>query len=315
MASRVRTRRWHPAVVPALAPGLLARPLTDQDAPAVFELLAAAERADLGCSTLDLDDVRGDWQRPSFELATDSQAIFEGTRLLGCIEVYKASRALGGVHPDHRGRGIGTALVEWSEKHARAKGSESLGHAMPAGSTGPDLLRRRGYEERWTAWILRLEAGQHLIGDRNIPDGVTIRPMTAGEEHKAYRVVEDAFNEWEGRQPSSFDDWAATTLRRPDFEPWHLLVAVADGDIVGVCSVGVSGDNSWVRELAVRRDQRGRGLGRLLLMEAFDRGRMAGATSFQLATDSRTGALGLYQSVGMRIASTFLHFVLDLRRS
>jgi GNAT superfamily N-acetyltransferase len=298
--------------VTALLPGLLARPLTLSDAPATYELLAAADEADLGFVGVDLDDVVADWQRPSFSLDTDSLGIFEGRRLLGCIEVYKGSRAVGGVHPDHRNRGIGTALVAWSEEHARSRASPTLGHAMPEASTGPDLLRSRGYQHRWTAWILKLGRGDDILGRRELPPFTTIRPMRAGEEQATYRVVEDAFNEWEARQPNSFDDWAATTLRRPGFQPWHMLVAAQGGEVVGVCNLGVSGDTAWVSELAVRRDQRGRGLGRALLIDAFDRGRAEGATSFDLATDTRTGALGLYESVGMRIAATYLHFVLKL---
>jgi GNAT superfamily N-acetyltransferase len=299
--------------VHTLAPGLAARSLTPSDAQSVYEVLTAAEVADLGASTLDVDDILGDWQRPSFELATDSLGVFQGETMIGCNEVYKGTRALGGVHPDHRGRGVGTALVAWAEEHARAKGAATLGFDMVEGTTGPDLMRRRGYEHHWTAWTLTLGAGDQILGDRVVPAGVTIRPMQLGEEQATFQVVEDAFNEWEGREPSTYADWAAPTLLRPGFEPWHALVATERDEVVGVCMLGVSGDLAWVRELAVRRDQRGRGLGRLLLIEAFDRGRAAGATGFELATDTRTGALGLYTSVGMRIASTYLHFTLTLR--
>jgi GNAT superfamily N-acetyltransferase len=304
-----------PGILPgvtAVPPGLDTRPLTTSDAPAAFDVLAAADEADLGFVGIDLDDVVADWGRPSFSLETDSVGVFEGERLVGCIEVYKGSRAVGAVHPNHRERGIGTALVAWSEEHARAKGSTTLAHAMAEASAGPDLLRRRAYQQRHTAWILRLGTGDDILGDRNLPPGVAIRPMQEGEEQATYRVVEDAFNEWEGRDPNSFDDWAATTLSRPGFQQWHMLVATQDGQVVGACNLGVSAHIAWVSELAVRRDQRGRGLGRLLLIDAFDRGRAAGATTFDLATDTRTGALGLYESVGMRIAATYLHFVLEL---
>ena len=304
---------WHPPGVNPVPPGLISRPLTPSDDQATYDVLAAADEADLGFVAVDLDDVVADWRRPSFSLATDSLGIFDDDeRLLGCIEVYKGSRALGAVHPDHRNRGIGTALVAWSEEHARSKAATTLGHAVPESSTGPDLLRRRGYQHRYTAWILKLGPGDDILGARDRPPDVCIRPMQAGEEEATYRVVEDAFNEWEGRQSNSFDDWAATTLRRPGFQPWHMLVATQDAEVVGVCNLGVGGDTAWVSELAVRRDQRGRGLGRLLLIDAFDRGRAAGATSFELATDTRTGALGLYERVGMRIAATYLHLVLEL---
>jgi GNAT superfamily N-acetyltransferase len=255
----------------------------------------------------------GGWQRPSFDLATDSLGIFEGDAMIGCNEVYKGTRALGGVHPDHRRGGVSAALVAWAEEHARSKGAATLGLDMVESSTGADLLRRRGYEHHWTAWTLTLGAGDQILGDRTVPTGVTLRRIREGEERATFRVVEDAFSQWEGREPNTYADWAAPTLLRPGFEPWHALVAAERDAVVGVCMLGVNGDLAWVRELAVRRDQRGRGLGRLLLIEAFDRGRAAGASTFELATDTRTGALGLYESVGMQIATTYLHFTLRLR--
>jgi GNAT superfamily N-acetyltransferase len=314
-AKQVRRRDgcWHRADVNTLPPGMVARSLSLSDTQAVCQVLAAAELADLGSSTVDVDDVLGDWQRPSFDPATDSLGIFKGDMMIGCNEVYKGTRALGGVHPAHRNRGVGTALVVWAEGHARSKGAATLGFDMLERSTGPALLRRRGYQHHWTSWTLKLRPGDDITGDRTVPQGVTIRPMRPGEEQATFQIVEDSFNEWEGRQPSTYADWAAPTLLRPGFEPWHALVAAQGEEVLGACMLGVSGDLAWVRELAVRRDQRGRGLGRLLLIEAFDRGRAAGATEFELATDTRTGALGLYESVGMKIATTYLHFTLQLR--
>ncbi len=317
--ARRRTKCDPPAVttdLPVLPPGLTARALTFADAEQCQQMLAAAEVQDLGDAGVDVDDLVGDWKRPSFDLATDSQGVFDGERLVASLEVYRGTRALGGVHPDYRGRGIGTFLVAWAEEHARAKGASSLGLGVPENTTAPDLLRRRGYQQRWDAWYLALGPDDAVRADRPLPEGMTIRPMAAGEEQATFQVIEDAFGEWEARDPSSFEDWAATTLQRPRFEPWHLLVAVDSGpagdEIVGACFLDVTAGTVYVHQLAVRRDQRGRGIGRLLLVEAFTRGRAKGAPAGELATDSRTGALGLYQSVGMHISATFQHFVLDL---
>ena len=71
--------------------------------------------------------------------------------------------------------------------------------------------------------------------------------------------------------------------------------------------VFVSGEFGYVPALAVRRDQRGRGLARALLADCFGVAREHGASRSELATDSRTGALGLYERVGMAVTSTWVH--------
>jgi GNAT superfamily N-acetyltransferase len=70
----------------------------------------------------------------------------------------------------------------------------------------------------------------------------------------------------------------------------------------------MSGDEGWVNQVAVRRDQRGLGLGRALLASSFAAARERGATRFGLSTDSRTGALGLYERVGMTARLTYTHW-------
>ena len=75
---------------------------------------------------------------------------------------------------------------------------------------------------------------------------------------------------------------------------------------------------SWARRAAFiarsrpRRTQRGRGLAQALLVDAFAAGREHGAIRSELSTDSRTGALGLYEKVGMVVTSTWVNRALDL---
>jgi ribosomal protein S18 acetylase RimI-like enzyme len=64
--------------------------------------------------------------------------------------------------------------------------------------------------------------------------------------------------------------------------------------------------------LAVRKDQRRGGLARALLVDCFELSRANGRPRAELSTDSRTGALGLYERVGMRITSTWLHRAIEV---
>jgi ribosomal protein S18 acetylase RimI-like enzyme len=68
----------------------------------------------------------------------------------------------------------------------------------------------------------------------------------------------------------------------------------------------------YISRLATRRDQRGRGLAQSLLVDAFAEARGRGATRFELSTDSRTGALGLYEKVGMEVTSVWVNRAIDV---
>jgi hypothetical protein len=54
-------------------------------------------------------------------------------------------------------------------------------------------------------------------------------------------------------------------------------------------------------------------LGRALLQESFRRFKAMGWDRAGLATDSRTGALSLYEHVGMRVDRSYTRWVKDLR--
>ena len=57
-----------------LPDGLTSRPLTDDDARAVFEVMAAEEEHDLGKAEIEEADIVGDWQRPSFDVGSRTVA-------------------------------------------------------------------------------------------------------------------------------------------------------------------------------------------------------------------------------------------------
>jgi len=297
-------------------PALVTRPLRHDDAPSVVDLVREVEARDLGEPMIDLEDIVSDWQRPSFDLATQSIGVFDGDALIGFAEVFRGRRAEGKVRVAWERRGIGTALASWTEDVARASGSPLVGQSVPDGSPGALLLQGRGYEALWTSWLLELAPDRKVTGAR-LPDGVRIRDFQPGhDEYATFRTIEDAFNEWPDRDPSEFGDWVASVLERPGFEPWQLLLAVegdGEGDVIGACNVVLSGDSAWIPQIGVRRDRRGLGLGRALLLAAFEAGRRRGGRRAELATDSRTGALGLYLHVGMEVTQTFVHMAKRLR--
>ncbi len=300
-----------------LPPGLTARALTPADLDAAYAVYAADEVEDSGALAIEREDLEADWARPSVDLALDSVGVFEGDALRGAAEVTRGgTRAEGAVLPQARGRGIGSWLAAWTEARAAARGAASVGQSTPDGSAAQRLLVGRGYRLGHTAWVLALPEG-HEVPRRSLPAGYALVIGEGPErERAAYAVIDAAFGEWSDRVSETFEDWAATTVRRPGTEPWQLrLVEHRDDGIVGACFTILDGQGcGFIDQVAVSRGHRGRGLAQALLADGFQRAREHGATRGELSTDSRTGALDLYLRIGMVPAQTWTHLVTDLPR-
>ena len=306
-----------PTLPVSLPEGLTTRPLEKTDAHDVFVLMAAQEQEDIGEVAIEEADIVSDWARPSHDLGARSIGVWDGDTLVAYAELMGADRADTSVLPSHRGRGIGTWLAHWLQDLGRQLGSSVIGMPVPQGSPGDRLLEELGFHVRWTSWVLKLPEGA-TIPDRELPEGYAIRTAGPDDLRAAHDVLEDAFLEWSVRERESFEDFAAATTGRPGFEPWNLRVVVDDaGEVVGVSLVLVSdnGTTGYVDRLAVRRDQRNRGLAQALLVDSFALARAHGTTTSELSTDSRTGALGLYERVGMVPTSVWVNRAVELRQT
>jgi GNAT superfamily N-acetyltransferase len=293
-------------------PGLTVRGATFGDITIVAALLRASEEFDTGVASVTVGDVESEWMLPGFDPAIDVLLVFDRDRVVASAEV-PGWRAEATVHPDARERGIGTTILQWIERRAveRAEAGTEVRVGQTVVDTSVDaisLFVRHGYTPRHTSWVLRLP-DDVTIDHPPLPRGVVIRPFDPGsEEEQVYRVVEDAFNEWPTRKPSTFAEWQSGVTRRTDFDPTLLFVAVADREIVGV-SFGIPYDEEgWVQQLAVRRDHRNRGLAKALLRTTFDEFRRRGSPAVGVSTDSRTGALDLYLDVGMVVRDSYTHY-------
>jgi mycothiol synthase len=291
---------------------LTTRPLHLHDAGAVTRLIAAQELNDIGEVVIEEADIIGDWQRPSFDVEANTVGVFAGEDLIAYAEFCGHDRGDAAVRPDYRGRGIGTALAFWMQQRARHAGSTLIGMPVPEGSPSDRLLAELGYHIRWTSWVLALPEDR-AIEPQPLPTGYTLRTATEGEYVPVWTVAEDAFLEWSVRERQSFDDFAATVFLRPGFEPWNLRVVMDPaGEVVGVAYVLLVEGTGFVNKLAVRADQRRRGIARALLADAFAQARAHGATRSELSTDSRTGALSLYTRVGMEVTSVWVNRAIKL---
>lgn len=301
---------------PRLTPpaGLTARPATTDDLDLVVALVRACEEHDYGRAELDPEDLAVDWARLGTDLSVMSVAVFEGDAMVAEAEAFEG-RGEVNIHPDHRGRGIGTAILPWLHEVARAQGPTLRQVAHDTDTTRRAFLLRHGYRETYTSWILSISL-EDGIEAPVLPPGFAFRDFRPGvDDREAYEVVEDAFGEWEGRLPATFEDWAGLTIGRESFEPSNMLLAVDEGtgEIVGVVFMIDYGiEEGWIQQAATKATHRHHGIARALLHRAFQSYGERGKRAVELSTDSRTGALGLYEKVGMRVVSSYTNYVKDL---
>ena len=173
------------------------------------------------------------------------------------------------------------------------------------------MLAALGWHVRWTSWVLELPEGAS-VPSRPLPEGYAVRAAEESEHRACWTVQEDAFLEWSVRERDTFEEWQAGTVLRPGYEPWHIRVVTdPDGEVVATALLQTNAECCFIARLATRRDQRGQGLAQALLVDAFAVARERGATRFELSTDSRTGALALYEKVGMKVTSVWVNRAIE----
>ncbi len=293
-----------------LPAGLSAAPYTAEALDAVFAVAAEQQQHDIDRVDVEKADFEADWQRPSFDFPTMTMGVYDGDRLVAFGELIGAGRGEAGVLPEYRRRGLGTALARWMEDAASEHGYTSIGGPVPQGSDGDRLLEKLGYAVRWTSWVLALPEGT-TVPHREVPPGYDIRAATPDDYEAVWNVVEDAFLEWSVREREPYEDFLAVTVGRTGHEPWMLRVVTdPSGEVVGTAMLVMAGEpvvEGYIERLAVRKDRRGQGLAQALLVDAFEQGRQHGAPRSGLSTDSRTGALSLYEKVGMEVTDVWVN--------
>jgi GNAT superfamily N-acetyltransferase len=293
-----------------LPPGVHARALTVEDIDDVVAMVNACEMHDAGETMWERADVLADIGSDRFDVGRDWVGVFEdGPIGWGLIT---GRTAWVDVHPSARGRGIGAALREWSVARAREKGFDRSAQIVNDRLTAvATMLREAGYSARYTSWILRMDHPT-MPAAAEPPAGIELRAFRPRDETQLLTMFEQAFSEFDDRLPSTMDTWRAMTVRREGFRNEDMVVA-DDGDrVVGGAFLIEADGGIWVDKLAVDRAYRHRGIARALLHTAFRRSFELGSPFTELNTDSRTGALSLYERMGMYVRESYTNWALAL---
>ena len=294
-----------------LPPDLTARPATAEDIPVIVELIATCELEEDGVAEVDEGDVS--FERHGLDPELDTMLVFDRHELVAWAEVYRR-RAEADVRPSHRGRGIGSVVLRWSEDRERALGDPYVNQTKTDANAGArELFLSNGYQPKWVSWLIRI-ALDEAPPPPDLPAGISIRQYREDDSRGVHRVIDAAFTEWPGRDPEPYEVWASMIPAHPAFRP-DLSPLAFDGDQVVGAMISYDypdAGEGWISQLATKATHRHRGIAQALLRTAFGWFHERGRTVAGVSTDSRTGALGLYEKVGMRVVRQYTRYTKPL---
>jgi mycothiol synthase len=281
------------------------RPPTSSDAAGVAELVIAYERSLYGETEYSLGDLQAEWH--GLNLARDALVLLDGERVVAFGSVEDRGelwRIDAYVHPDKRGRGLGTELVAGLEASAASRGARRIqnGVAEPD-EAGHRLLAGLGYRPVRVFRELRIDLAAEPEAPE-WPDGLVPDEFDADRDAAAFHAAQqEAFaDHWE-YQPRDRARWRELHVETESFDPslWRIVRAGDEIAAGAICEADRYG-GGWVAVLFTRQVWRGQGVGRALLRDAFQKFRDRGERSVGLGVDAEntTGAFHLYENAGMR---------------
>jgi mycothiol synthase len=282
----------------------------------VLALLSAATDAD-GVTPvsepvlLDLEHARDPRAR---HFLARRDGVLAGYAHLDDTDVVAGPSAELAVHPHHRGRGVGTALVEALEAASTVYADGRLrlwahGRQSPAVA----LAHGRGYVEERVLWQLRRSLLSHIPAAL-LPPGIRLRTFRPGEDEPAWVAVNNrAFADHPDQGGWTVADVAAREAE-PWFDPAGFLLAdrVETGELVGfhwtkvhhaqaAPGTGSPPPIGEVYVLGVDPSARGLKLGPALTVAGLRHLRGRGLSQVLLYVDeSNARAVRLYEGLGFR---------------
>jgi len=218
---------------------------------------------------------------------------------------------LGWVLPQWRGRGIGTAMLHWTEGRLRdlAASHPTQGKAFLAANASETetdtaaLLRCEGYRPAFSVIELGMD---DLTGLRAapLPKGFLTRPLHSCDLPDLHRSMDQAYVGHAFSETPPYEEWAA---RQTDLGTWHVAWDTATEAIAGQVQAVLYKGRGEVAEVSVGAPYRRRGLGRALLSRALLALREQGVQEARIHTlaENPHQSWHLYEKVGFRVLKRF----------
>ncbi len=290
----------------------------EDDLAAVVGIVAADEVEVLGEVATHERQVRDHLHSPYADRAATA-LLFAGARAVGMVSVEHDELAhhtflnLAAAPGDGRSEVLATGVSLGTEAAVRLRRERGgipwevrCGTWLPD-ATYHDLLGGLGFAAIRRFSQMRIDATSPLVPESAppLPPGVEIVVVNHEEGYRAmYDVDCAAFVDHWGFVAHPYDEWCRELVDSPSRDPEGMWLLTVDGVPAGICLLDDSRldlDDGYVGILGVLAEFRGRGLAQLLLRTAFVRDRDLGRAGTRLGVDTEnsTGAVRLYEGVGM----------------
>ena len=312
-----------------LDPSLTLRPARWSDVNAVAKLTYDVAQLEGDASfVMTAEELANAWRDEGFLVERDVFVVeTQDGRIVGSEEFYNENghcklKADGCVHPEFRGLGIGTSLLEKMTERAQAEIELAASDARVCIQTlmnnrdeaGHVLLRGNGYSPARYFWRMEVKL-REIPAPIAFPDGVELRPFIKDKHAVAvWQADNEIFHDHWGSHEFTYEEWSKK-FSNQNFDP-ALWMVVWDGDeIAGFSQNRLRHGIGWVGTIGVRRPWRNKGLGIALLRHTFGEFYKRGKDTIGLGVDSAnlTGATRVYERAGMYVASEFALYEKELR--
>ncbi|MCI3223894.1 GNAT family N-acetyltransferase [Streptomyces sp. NP-1717] len=188
------------------------------------------------------------------------------------------------VHPDHRGKGVGSAILRTAEEHLAAEGATTVFTWVNDEPASLAFAARRGYSPLRSAHFQRLDLAGAALSGPKLPDGCAL--TTAADFADDPRPVFEADAEATSDEPGDvgtdlddYEDWLNHTWNHPCLDRGLSTLVVAGGRVVAFTLVHTDGATTYLSAMTGSlREYRGRGLARAAKTDSLRRARAAGYT-------------------------------------
>ena len=223
------------------------------------------------------------------------------------------------LEPAQRRRGIGQAMLSWSERRLAEiaatvpddRPGQLFGFTYTADLGGKALLERNG----WTAVARGYEMVRPTLDDvpaMPLPEGLAVRPVIEAERRKIWEAAREAFRDERDEAEWSEEDWARFPEELPDHSLWIIAF---DGDEVAGGVLNSIDKTSNARHGRSRGTLasvwtgarwRRRGVAKALIARSLVLLRDRGMTSAYLGVDGANPnqAMDLYSGMGFEVATS-----------